>query len=190
VADTRERMIQAAVGALRRSGVAGMSFTQVLADSGAARGAIYHHFPGGKGQLVAEAAARNAEEVRAQLAMLPAVSPAAVVEAFLAAVRPVVAAGAAGSSCAVAAIAMGVDDEGDGSPRHVADSAFRSWIDALAARFVAAGLSAQDGADLANGMIIMLEGAHVLCRASGDLAAFEQAARITMTLVRGRYRDE
>ena len=57
LSDTRTRMIEATVEALQRQGVAGMSFTGVLAASGAARGAIYHHFPGGKAQIVAEAAA-------------------------------------------------------------------------------------------------------------------------------------
>jgi TetR/AcrR family transcriptional repressor of lmrAB and yxaGH operons len=60
---------------VQRRGVAGMSFTEVLDSSGAARGAIYHHFPGGKAQLVTEAAARNGQDVRAHLATLPADSP-------------------------------------------------------------------------------------------------------------------
>ena len=94
--DTRTRMIEATVEALRRRGAAGMSFTDVLRASGAARGAIYHHFPGGKAQIVAEAAARNGRDVQAYLATLRASSPAAVVEAFLTAVRPVVAESAAG----------------------------------------------------------------------------------------------
>ncbi|MEU3069077.1 hypothetical protein ABZ712_19585 [Streptomyces sp. NPDC006906] len=37
----------------------GMSFTDVLTQSGAARGAIYHHFPGGKNQLATEAAVQH-----------------------------------------------------------------------------------------------------------------------------------
>src|SRR4051794_1327954 len=94
---TRERMIEAAVLGLRRRGLAGMSFTDVLADSGAARGAIYHHFPGGKRQLVAEAAARNGRDVADYLATLPTTTPRAVVEGFLDLVRPVVAAAAGGS---------------------------------------------------------------------------------------------
>ena len=49
-------MIAAAVRSLQHDGAEGMSFTDVLRVSGAARGAIYHHFPGGKSQLVAEAA--------------------------------------------------------------------------------------------------------------------------------------
>jgi TetR/AcrR family transcriptional regulator, lmrAB and yxaGH operons repressor len=59
VSETRTRMIDAALDSLRHRGVSGMSFTEVLERSGAARGAIYHHFPGGKNQLVAEAAARR-----------------------------------------------------------------------------------------------------------------------------------
>ncbi len=65
VTGTRVRMINAAVELLQRRGVAGMSFSDVLAASGAARGAIYHHFPRGKEQLAAEAAARHGRDVRA-----------------------------------------------------------------------------------------------------------------------------
>src|SRR5262249_40905397 len=86
---TRERTIEGGVHALQRDGVEGMSFTDVLRESGAARGAIYHHFPDGKSQLVAEAAADNGNEVRALLAQLPAESPAVVVRGFLALIRPV-----------------------------------------------------------------------------------------------------
>src|SRR4051812_10552715 len=104
--DTRTRMIDAATAALRRRGVAGMSFSDVLATSGAARGAIYHHFPGGKRQLVAEAAARNAEDVLGHLAQLPTTDPRTVVEAFLACIRPVIEESTRGSGCAVAALTV------------------------------------------------------------------------------------
>lgn len=97
-ADTKSRMISAAIGLLQRHGLAAMSFTDVLAESGAARGAIYHHFPGGKQQLALEAARRNAEDVRSHLHELPARTPREVVEAFLGSVRPVVQASAEGGA--------------------------------------------------------------------------------------------
>jgi TetR/AcrR family transcriptional regulator, lmrAB and yxaGH operons repressor len=193
VADTRERMIDAAVVALQRHGVAGMSFSQILAESGAARGAIYHHFPGGKNQLVAEAAERNGHDVRARLGMLPADTPPAVVEAFLAAIRPVLAASAAGTSCAVAALAMGGgDDESDGRHpfRQVAADAFDSWASTLTDRLVVAGLPPQDAMDLAITLITLLEGAHVQCRAAGNLDPYERVARVVQALVRSRYPDQ
>src|SRR3954468_17179399 len=111
--DTRDRMVEAAVAALRRHGVAGTSFTEILAASGAARGAIYHHFPGGKTQLVAEAAALNGREVQALFASLPATDPPQVVKDFLTLIRPVVVESSAGSGCAVAAVAVGCDTETD-----------------------------------------------------------------------------
>jgi AcrR family transcriptional regulator len=181
--DTRTRMIDATVEALQRRGVAGMSFTEVLDNSGAARGAIYHHFPGGKAQIVAEAAARNGHDVRAHLAGLPADDPHTVVEAFLAAVRPVVEASTDGGGCAVAAITV---DPGDDALRQVAATAFGSWVDQLAERLTVAGLGPEEAGGLATLLITLLEGAHVLCRAAGTLEPFDQAAATAVALMRSR----
>jgi TetR/AcrR family transcriptional repressor of lmrAB and yxaGH operons len=177
--DTRARMIEATVEALRRNGIAGMSFTDVLRSSGAARGAIYHHFPGGKSQLVAEAATRNGQDVRAHLAGLPSGSPQAVVESFLAAVRPVVQAAAEGCGCAVAAVTVGTDQA---ELRQVAEAAFSSWVDQLTERLTSAGLGSEQAADLATALIVLLEGAQVLCRAAGHLEPFDRAARTALLL--------
>ena len=51
----RERMILSALVLMGEHGVEGTSFSQVIEHSGAPRGSIYHHFPGGKAQLVEEA---------------------------------------------------------------------------------------------------------------------------------------
>ncbi len=189
--DTRSRMIEAAIEGLRRRGVAGTSFSDVLAGSGAARGAIYHHFPGGKNQLVAEAARRNGDDVYAHLAQLPTGSPSEVVEAFLAAIRPVLAASTTGSGCAVAAVTVGAvdgdgaDGDGDEPLRQVAATAFTSWIQALTDRLTTAGSPPQEASDLAATLVVLLEGAHVLCRAAGNLDAFESASRAATALARG-----
>lgn len=177
---TRDRMIDATVDALSRHGVCGMSFTEVLEHSGAARGAIYHHFPGGKGELVAEATGRFGDQVRDRMAALEGPDPRTVVEAFVALTRPVVAAAAAGSSCAVAAASVGSAD--DEVLRDAAATAFTSWIDVLSARLSDAGLRADTARDTAALLISMLEGAQVLCRASGDIEPFDAAARAAVEL--------
>src|ERR1043166_9635476 len=51
----RDRMIQSALVLMGEQGIEATSFTQVIEHSGAPRGSIYHHFPGGKAQLVEEA---------------------------------------------------------------------------------------------------------------------------------------
>jgi TetR/AcrR family transcriptional repressor of lmrAB and yxaGH operons len=176
--DTRTRMISAAIGLLQRNGLAAMSFTDVLAESGAARGAIYHHFPGGKQQLALEAARRNAEDIRGYLNALPSDSPRAVVLGFLDNVRPVVEASAGGGGCAIAAVTV------DGSARtqdriglrDTAGVAFTGWTSELAAKLTRAGMTTPRAADLATLMIVTLEGAHILCRAAGSIAPFDSAA--------------
>src|SRR3954447_21569141 len=51
----KERMIQSAVLLMGEHGVEATSFSEVIEHSGAPRGSIYHHFPGGKAQLMEEA---------------------------------------------------------------------------------------------------------------------------------------
>ena len=185
--DTRSRMIAAAVHSLQHDGVEGMSFTDVLRASGAARGAIYHHFPGGKSQLVAEAATDNGNEVRALLAQLPAENAAAVVSGFLSLIRPVVQESAKGAGCAVAAAAMARSAPDHDEPHVAAAAAIGSWINEIAGRFAVAGLADDEAHELASSLITMLEGAHVLARATGGIDYFDQAARAFTALIEARY---
>ena len=184
MSETRTRMIDAALDSLRHRGVSGTSFTEVLERSGAARGAIYHHFPGGKNQLVAEAAARNGQDVRTSLSQLPTESPRGLVEAFLAMIRPVVEESTRGSGCAVAALTVGTDSAEAGL-REVAAEAFTAWRRELTGKLIAAGMPAEQAAGLAATLVTLLEGAHVLCRAAGDLEPFDQTARTIVSLVSG-----
>lgn len=177
---TRMRMIDAAIEGLRRGGVAGTSFSEIVQASGAARGAIYHHFPGGKSQLVAEAAAANGEQVRAVFAALTGDTPAEVVRSFFDQVRPAVEVSACGGGCAVAAVAVG--DSGDPDLREVAHVTFTAWTETLTERLKAAGLGDEDARDLATTLLAILEGAHVLARAAASTAPFDQTARTIVEL--------
>ncbi|HEU0163488.1 MAG TPA: TetR/AcrR family transcriptional regulator, partial [Thermomicrobiales bacterium] len=53
--DSRQKMIASAASLIASRGVNATSFSDVLADSGAPRGSIYHHFPEGKRQLAEDA---------------------------------------------------------------------------------------------------------------------------------------
>jgi AcrR family transcriptional regulator len=52
---TKERMVRGAAQLLRQRGYTGTGFREVIELTGAPRGSIYHHFPGGKAQLAGEA---------------------------------------------------------------------------------------------------------------------------------------
>jgi TetR/AcrR family transcriptional repressor of lmrAB and yxaGH operons len=54
-------MLSAAARLIQYQGVEATGVLQVLAEAHAPRGSLYHHFPGGKAQLVTEALELNAE---------------------------------------------------------------------------------------------------------------------------------
>lgn len=60
--DSRTRMIGATAELLQKQGYAGTGLAEILATSGAPRGSLYFHFPGGKEQLACEALAASGRE--------------------------------------------------------------------------------------------------------------------------------
>src|SRR5260370_18681306 len=54
----RDQMLDGAIGLLAQQGLEATSVSEVLELTGAPRGSVYHHFPGGKDQLVGAAVDR------------------------------------------------------------------------------------------------------------------------------------
>ncbi|GAA3598779.1 TetR/AcrR family transcriptional regulator [Klugiella xanthotipulae] len=178
-------MIEAAIPLLETRGLEGMSFTDVLLASGAARGAIYHHFPGGKTQLARAAATQNGEQIRGYLSALDGDTPLSIANAFFEGIRDAIRASAAGSGCAIAAISVHakVTAEEQASLLNTANDALSSWIEELSRKFGQTGMNETDAQNLATLLIVTLEGAHPLCRAAGSTAPFEAAAAALRNLI-------
>ena len=173
-AGTRQRMVEATAGLLRDGGLEAANFSDVLARSGAARGAIYHHFPQGKSELTRAAVSWTGDRVRDSIEAVRGDTPSQVVTAFLEAIRPVVGQASSGTSCAVAAVVLEAGQR-DASLTETAHSALRSWVDTLDARLVLAGAAPVVARQVSVLLITFLEGTQVLCRAAGDLTAFDDA---------------
>ncbi|MDZ4777160.1 MAG: helix-turn-helix domain-containing protein [Alphaproteobacteria bacterium] len=62
--DPKAAMIEAATTLFRRRGYEGVGVAELLSHSGAPRGSLYFHFPGGKEQIAIEAVTRAGEAVR------------------------------------------------------------------------------------------------------------------------------
>jgi TetR/AcrR family transcriptional regulator, lmrAB and yxaGH operons repressor len=60
--DAKQRMVLAARQLIRERGYHATAISDVLERSGAPRGSVYFHFPGGKPQLAVEAAEAHAHE--------------------------------------------------------------------------------------------------------------------------------
>jgi AcrR family transcriptional regulator len=169
-AGVRDRMVRSAIILLARRGYQATSFSEVLAESQAPRGSIYHHFPDGKDQLIAaaiEVAGAGAVEL---LDSLDGAGAAEIVDGFLAMWRVVLERSRFTEGCSVLAVTVSAD-----SPELLnrAGTIFRGWQSRLAELFVAAGRPAVDAASFATLLIAAGEGAVVLCRAERSFAPLD-----------------
>jgi TetR/AcrR family transcriptional repressor of lmrAB and yxaGH operons len=148
----KRRMIEQAALSLARKGLQRTSFSEVLEASGAPRGSLYHHFPGGKDELVLlalEAAGGFALAILDQTAGQPAVE---VARSFV----------------TVAAESADLLDS--------AARIFRDWRVRLATLLSEGGAPADRASSLAATLIAACEGAVLLARAERNFEAFDQVA--------------
>jgi AcrR family transcriptional regulator len=182
--DPRERMIESAIALFREQGIQGTSFSDVLAHSGAPRGSIYHHFPGGKAQLAEEATRYAGEVIAAGLAAaLAEKDPAAAVRSFAGLYRELLRRSDFAAGCPVVSATL----EGDRSAgaRDAAGSAFERWEELLADAFAARGVPPERALSLATLAIAAIEGGIVLARAQRSNAPLERVADEIESLVAG-----
>lgn len=178
-------MIDAAKSGFRAHGMVATGFTEVLAASGAARGAIYHHFPGGKEELAAAVVASTADNVEVAIRALFATS-ASPHDALMAAVDLVASAvdQRQGFGCAIAPAVL--EASGSRAILDGADDAFIRWQRAIREGFEAFGDAASmdgPGTDAIAALVVAsLEGALILSRAAGSSQPVRRVGR-ALTMV-------
>ncbi len=175
----RDRMIDGAAVLLAKRGLQGASFSEVLEATGAPRGSIYHHFPGGKDELVAAAIARVSERTLDRLTELGG-SATSLTEGFLALWRALLDRSRLTAGCAVVAVSVAASDD----LLDRAGTVFRDWTAHLAALLEEAGVPAVRAGPFAVLLISATEGAVVMARAQRDLAPFESVASTLMASAR------
>jgi TetR/AcrR family transcriptional repressor of lmrAB and yxaGH operons len=172
----REQMVDSAVILLAKYGLDGTSFSEVLGASGAPRGSIYHHFPGGKDELIAAAIEVAGGRAVALLRSFAGRSPVEIVDGFLGMWRAVLERSQFSAGCSVLAVTVagsnGSSGDSDGLLR-AAGQVFRSWQSALAAVLTAGGVPAADAEPFATLLIAASEGAVALSRAEQSYQPFD-----------------
>jgi AcrR family transcriptional regulator len=180
-------MIRSAMLLFRERGIEGTSFADVIEQSGAPRGSIYHHFPGGKAQLAEETTHYAGELIAGGLAAaLSEKDPATALARFVESWRNVLTDGDF-AGCPIVAATL----EGDRSPgaRDRAGAAFARWQELLAGALEGHGVTAERAASLATIAISAIEGAIVLSRAERSVAPLERVGGELERLVREALRD-
>jgi TetR/AcrR family transcriptional repressor of lmrAB and yxaGH operons len=182
VSESRVRMVRSAASIIATRGANGTSFSDVIADSGAPRGSIYHHFPNGKRELVEGAIGWTSDQILEHLRSGEARTPREVLKRFIDLWRASVRASGGASGCAVAATALD-SDASEPELIEAAEAAFRSWSDLLAEQLRNAGVRGDRARPIAVTALATMEGALILCRAERSGAPLEAVAGELMRLV-------
>jgi TetR/AcrR family transcriptional regulator, lmrAB and yxaGH operons repressor len=184
----REQMVDSAIILLATRGLDGTSFSEVLGASGAPRGSIYHHFPGGKDELIAAAIEVAGGRAVALLRGLEGRSPEEIVDGFFAMWRAVLERSRFSAGCSVLAVTVAGSSGSSGDAGGLLGAAgrvFRSWQSALTEVLAAGGVPAAAAEPFATLLIAASEGAVALSRAEQSYEPFDAVHQVLREQARG-----
>jgi AcrR family transcriptional regulator len=173
---TRTRMLDGAVELLRERGTAGVNLDAVLARTGTPRGSVYHHFPGGRNELVVAATRHAGDQITRAIDKVVATGDAlALLDMFVRFWRRSLRDTGYQAGCPVLAVA--VDGRADlpeaaGAVREI----FDAWHERFTLLLRRQGAAAPRAQRLASITIAAIEGAIVLCRVRGDTIPLDDVA--------------
>jgi len=184
--DTRTRILETTALLLRQRGYHGTSLNDILSASGAPRGSLYFHFPGGKDQLVIEVTRDSVDKVTKRLgaALAAEQDPAVAVHHIYQEVGHMLEENQFTLGCPIAPVVLD-------SPVDVPElaelcrSAFEQWIGLLREAFVRAGVAERRAHALALLVESSLEGLMVIARATRDRAPLQAVADEVAALIEG-----
>jgi len=164
----RDRLISTAVTLIRRNGVAGTGLAALLQASGTARRSLYLNFPGGKAELIDAATATAGQAISTTIDRLAADNsdPVSTIGIFIAGWRAALADSGFAAGCPIAAAALGRCEAP--AAADTAGAVFTDWQQRLTAHLAAARLTQSDAAMLAATTIAAVEGAILMCQATGS----------------------
>ncbi|QQX86646.1 TetR/AcrR family transcriptional regulator [Cupriavidus necator] len=172
--DSREQMIKAGRRLYSARGYLATAFSDVVAESGAPRGSVYFHFPGGKDEFASEVVAAHTRSALARVARLATTcsTPQELLVAYLKTARDHAVATDYQEGCPVGAVIL---EGAQASPELLASAgqAMASSIALLAGLLVERGAGEADAHRWATAAVTAFEGALIVSRALRDPSPFD-----------------
>ncbi len=179
----REDLISAAIELFRARGFEGVGVAELLEQSGAPRGSLYFHFPGGKEQIGVEAVDRVAEGIAAQYRLLASRDPdlETYVDTVFKFSAKTVKDRNFDAACPVCAIAAESSSRNPALAAAVA-KAFALWETEVTKAALGWGMSPRNAAEFANALVTAVEGAMVVSKMQRNVAAHINGAKAIKAL--------
>jgi TetR/AcrR family transcriptional regulator, lmrAB and yxaGH operons repressor len=180
---SRAALVDAAAVLFRRQGYAATGVNQILEEAAVKAGSLYHHFPDGKQQLAAAVVERVGADTERRLrelldSGLPVID---IIDGWI----DLMAAGLASdwrNGCPIEPIATESVNASD-QVREASARAFGGWRLAIKERLRVDGWAAAAADEAALAIIALVEGALILSRIAGDVAALNAAKAAAGTLL-------
>jgi TetR/AcrR family transcriptional regulator, lmrAB and yxaGH operons repressor len=175
----KENLVRAAMRLFRRQGYASTGLAQILDESGAPKGSLYHYFPHGKealGEAAVELAARLVREKLEELAERH-VEPGAFLRAYARTMAGWMEESGFRSGCPIATTLL---ETAPASPSITAAGvrAIDAWIDVIAGVFERAGAERRAARSRAQLVVAAMEGALILARVRRSAQPILDVARL------------
>lgn len=158
---------------LATKGLQGTSFSEVLEASGAPRGSLYHHFPGGKDELVLEALSAVGDQMAGALGRMSGRPADEVARGFGDLWRSILSHSGSSAGCAIVAVTIAAE-----SPALLdrVREVFRDNWTLLGQILAKGGVPEERSSALAATLISAFEGAVILSRSQRSIAPFDLVA--------------
>lgn len=180
----KQKLVAAAADLLRRRGLQATSVRELAKHAGAPLGSVYHYFPGGKAEFVAEAVTFTGCQVEKQLADCLALGPLEGFKQYFAQWRRVLVESGFSAGCPLAAISLDAQAQQDAPEALLRVTAvFQDLKRQIAASLTESGIAALQAEQLAITVVALTEGAILICRASQDLHVIEVAETTVLALL-------
>ena len=174
----RENLVRTAMRLFRRQGYAGTGLQQILAESRAPKGSLYHYFPGGKEELAVAALELAGHLISEELEKLAAKAdnPAAFLSAYGNTLGRWMKEGGFASGSPITTVLL------ECAPHNEAVTAaglkaHKDWIRIISGVYRKAGMKAADANEKAELAIAAFEGALILARVRQSAAPLHRVAR-------------
>ncbi|ACY14289.1 TetR/AcrR family transcriptional regulator [Haliangium ochraceum] len=174
--DSRARFLETTAALLRRQGYHATGLSQIVKRSGAPKGSLYFHFPGGKEELAAAALAQAGEEMYQNLRALAlgAAEPGGAIRAVTTALADELEQSQFLDGCPLATVALEASVQSPALQR-ICSQTFTRWQALIVEVLTAADIEPETAAAQANLVLCAIEGALLISRAHLDVAPLRAA---------------
>lgn len=183
---SRDRFVTTAARLFMRQGYHATGLAQIVSESGAPKGSLYFHFPGGKEQLAAAAVERAGSVFGHQLDQILAAKPdpASALARLCDLLGQWMAQSGFSEGCPITNACLELAP-GNAPVAEACHAIFSGWKTAWEGHLIADGWPMQSAPAMATTIVAALEGAFILARASQSVLPFASVhASLTMMLAK------